>query len=78
MNQQPARRLNPKKLLLSKWTAAEPSNKEKHFIVTQLLEAAPPASGVELIEIEAVYSGRSFKLPWRDLLDDQRWLQGWQ
>ena len=78
MNWQSTRRLSPKKLLLSKWTAAVPSDKEKHFIVTQLLEAAPPASGVELIEIEAVYSGRSFKLPWRDLLDDQRCLQGWQ
>ena len=78
MKRQSARRLSPKKLLLSKWTAAVPCDKEKHFIVTQLLEAAPPASGVELIEIEAVYSGRSFKLPWRDLLDDQRCLQGWQ
>ena len=78
MNRQSARRLSPKKLLLSKWTAAVPSDKEKHFIVTKLLEAAPPASGIELIEIEAVYSGRSFKVPLRDLLDDQRWLQGWQ
>ena len=78
MNWQSTRRLSPKKLLLSKWTAAVPSDKEKHFIVTQLLEATPPASGVELIEIEAVYSGRSFTLPWRDLLDDERWLQGWQ
>ena len=78
MKRQSPRRLSPKKLLLSKWTAAVPSDKEKHFIVTKLLEAAPPASGVELIEIEAVYSGRSFKLPWQDLLDDQRWLQGWQ
>ena len=78
MNWQSTRRLSPKKLLLSKWTAAVPSDKEKHFIVTQLLEAAPPASGVELIEIEAVYSGRNFKLPWRDLLNDERWLQGWQ
>ena len=77
MNWQSTRRLSPKKLLLSKWTAAEPIDKEKHFIVTKLLEAAPPASGIELIEIEAVYSGRSSKVPWRDLLDDQRWLQGW-
>ena len=77
MKRQSTRRLSPKKLLLSKWTAAEPIDKEKHFIVTKLLEAAPPASGIELIEIEAVYSGRSFKVPWRDLLDDQRWLQGW-
>ena len=65
MNWQSTRRLSPKKLLLIKWTAA-------------VLKAAPPVSGVELIEIEAVYSGRSFKLPWRDLLDDERWLQGWQ
>ncbi|PAM39480.1 hypothetical protein CEJ63_25450, partial [Acinetobacter baumannii] len=26
-------RVNPAKLLLSKWTAASPRNKEKHFLV---------------------------------------------
>ena len=29
-------RINPAKLLLSKWTAAHPRNKEKHFLVTEL------------------------------------------
>ena len=29
-------RINPAKLLLSKWTAARPRNKEKHFLVTEL------------------------------------------
>lgn len=29
-------RLNPRKLLLSKWTAAHPQRREKHFLVTEL------------------------------------------
>ena len=29
-------RLNPGKLLLSKWTAVQPQNREKHFLVSQL------------------------------------------
>ena len=29
-------RINPAKLLLSKWTAAHPRHKEKHFLVTEL------------------------------------------
>ena len=29
-------RINPAKLLLSKWTAAQPRHKEKHFLVTEL------------------------------------------
>ena len=36
-----ARRLNPKKLLLSKWTAVTPHDKEKHFIVTGVIEPEP-------------------------------------
>ncbi len=30
-------RINPAKLLLSKWTAARPQYKETHFLVTKLL-----------------------------------------
>lgn len=71
------RRLNPAKLLRSKWTAAHPQNREKHFIVTAVFEPEPPASVIELIEIEAVYTQRRFTLPWKTLTDDQQWLQGW-
>lgn len=71
-------RLNPKKLLLSKWTAASPGNKEKHFIVTQLIEPEPPNIKIELIELEAIYSRRSFILPWHELTDANQWLQGWK
>jgi len=71
-----ARRLSPKKLLLSKWTAASPHN-EKHFMVTGVIQPEPPTTRIESIELEAVYSRRVFSLSWRDLSDGQRWLQGW-
>lgn len=71
-------RLNPAKLLLSKWTAVTPRNREKHFIVTQLIEPEPPALEIEFIELEAVYTRRSTALPWRALLDSSQWLQGWR
>lgn len=75
---QPSRRLNPAKLLLSKWTAAEPRNLEKHFMVTALLEPEQPGMPLELVTMEAIKTKRSFTLPWRELKDESRWLQGWR
>jgi tryptophan-rich hypothetical protein len=72
------RRLSPRKLLLSKWTAATPHNKEKHFIVTRLVEPESPTAPLEFVEIEAVHSRRSVILPWRDLADTAKWVQGWK
>ena len=73
-----ALRLSAKKLLRTKWTATKPQNKEKHFIVTQLIEPVVSGGPIEMIELEATYSKRSFTLPWRDLLDEAQWLQGWK
>ncbi len=69
--------LSPKKLLLSKWTAVSPVDKEKHFVVTSVVEPEPPAVRIDWVEIEAVHSGRSSILRWRDLTDATRWRQGW-
>lgn len=71
-------RLNPAKLLLSKWTAATPRNKEKHFIVTRVIQPQPLAITIEFVELEAAYSRRSVTLPWRALTDCSLWLQGWR
>jgi tryptophan-rich hypothetical protein len=75
----PARRnpLSPKKLLLSKWTAVRPLNREKHFVVVRVIEPEPPAVRIEQIELEAVHSGRVLQLHWRDLTDPRVWRQGW-
>ena len=70
-------RLNPKKLPLSKWTAVQPVNKEKHFLVVRLLEPDLEGAPVETVEMEAILTRRTFVLPWRALTDEAVWQQGW-
>lgn len=79
MSTEPAARnpLSPKKLLLSKWTAVTPQHKERHFLVTRVVLPEPPATRIELVELEAVHSKRSLVLPWRALTDAQVWKRGW-
>ena len=72
--------IQPKKLLLSKWTAVRPVAREKHFLVAELVPREPPAaadSPLEWVEIEAVHSGVRRRIAWRELQDDSRWRQGW-
>jgi len=71
-------RLNPRKLLLSKWTAAIPRDREKHFIVVELVEPEAEGAAPQQLVLEAVRSRRRQTLDWRDLTDDTRWLQGWR
>ena len=79
MNAGPApRRLQPAKLLLSKWTAALPANREKHFLVSRLIPPEAPGTEIDCIEMMAVHTGRRFVLRWRELNDSAEWLQGWQ
>ena len=53
-------RINPKKLLSSKWTAVTPVNKEKHFIVSEV--EFDEEGLVVSCSIEAVMSKRSMPL----------------
>ena len=69
--------LSPKKLLHTKWTAVVPRNKEKHFLVTKVIEPIPPGSPVVSIEIEAVHSKRTRVIAWRELKDALQWRRGW-
>jgi tryptophan-rich hypothetical protein len=70
--------LNPKKLLLSKWTALEAREKEKHFLVTKVINPEAPRHKIEEVEMEAVMSKRKFILRWKELTDATKWAQGWQ
>jgi tryptophan-rich hypothetical protein len=70
--------LNPKKLLLSKWTALAARNKEKHFLVTKVINPEAPGHKIEAVEMEAVMSKRQFILRWKELTDATKWVQGWQ
>lgn len=69
-------RLNPHKLLLSKWTAAQPQHREKHFLVTELFR---DEEGTVLeIELQAVLTKRSERLEWQVLKNADRWILGWK
>ena len=73
----PRNRLSPKKLLLSKWTAVAPRHKERHFLVTRVIQPEPPAVRIEQVVLEAVHSKREVLLHWRELTDAAQWRQGW-
>ncbi|WP_339532554.1 TIGR02450 family Trp-rich protein [Pseudomonas mucidolens] len=69
-------RINPAKLLLSKWTAAQPRHKEKHFLVTALFR--DELGTVVDIELQAVLTRRDQRLPWQILQDAEAWKIGWK
>ncbi|MBV4483522.1 TIGR02450 family Trp-rich protein [Pseudomonas khavaziana] len=69
-------RINPAKLLLSKWTAAQPRRKEKHFLVTEIFR---DEEGTVLeIELQAILTLRAERLPWQTLKDPAAWHMGWK
>ena len=69
--------LNPKKLLLSKWTAVKPLSGNKHFLVSKVVAPEPPDVAIEWVELEAVYSKTVTRIDWRQLRDKTLWRQGW-
>lgn len=69
-------RFNPEKLLLSKWTARQPQNREKHFLVCELLRNEE--GELLQVELQAVLSRRNEMIDWRELRDSERWQIGWK
>jgi tryptophan-rich hypothetical protein len=67
--------INPRKLLHSKWTAVNPSNKEKHFLVTEV-EFSEEGEVIHCL-LEAVLTNRSEPIDWTELKDENNWRQGW-
>ena len=69
--------LHPKKLLLTKWTAVTPIDRQKHFLVVEVVLPDDPAAPIELIRIEAVMTRARHQIAWRSLRDESLWRQGW-
>jgi len=72
----PMTQINPQKLLNSKWTAVQPSQKEKHFRISEV--EFDEEGLVTACFIEAVLSNNVYAIEWQDLKDSERWLQGWK
>lgn len=69
-------RISPAKLPNSKWTAIEPKNREKHFLIT---EVEYEEDGTVLsCKLEAIMSKNEYLIDWRDLKDASKWKQGWK
>ena len=64
--------INPKKLRLTKWTAVNPQNKEKHFLVTKVINPELPAHRIKFVKVETVLTKRNFTFPWIELADKQK------
>lgn len=69
-------KFNPKKLLNSKWTAVNPFQKEKHFLITKL-EFDEEGNVLHCL-MEAVISNREKLIDWKELENEDNWLQGWK
>ena len=69
--------INPKKLLNTKWSAVNPTKKEKHFIVTKVTYSEEDGS-VTGCWLEAVFTKREQSIDWQILKNTSYWLQGWQ
>jgi tryptophan-rich hypothetical protein len=67
--------INPAKLLLSKWTATVPRNKEKHFLVTRISE--DELGIIVTCTLEAVLTKQEYEIKWQALKDSTCWLAGW-
>ena len=68
--------LNPKELLLTKWTAVKPIAKQKHFLVSRVIQPEQPTDPIVSVEIEAVFSNATQLITWSELQDDSVWRQG--
>ena len=69
-------RINPNKLFNSKWTAVQPVNRQRHFIVTSVIKSDDGL--VTACELEAVLTHMVAELDWRELKDSSRWVMGWK
>ena len=69
-------KFNTRKLLNSKWTAVNPVQKEKHFLITKL-EFDEDGDVLHCL-MEAVISNRAEPIDWKELENEDNWLQGWK
>lgn len=69
--------VSPKKLLHSKWTAVKPVAKQRHFLVSRVIQPELPDAPIEQVEIEAVFSKSLQVIAWRELQNTDVWRIGW-
>ncbi|WP_366856723.1 TIGR02450 family Trp-rich protein [Methylophaga sp.] len=69
-------RINPAKLHNSKWTAVNPINREKHFLISDI-EYDEDGSVISC-KLEAIISKKLYSIDWTELKNQEKWIQGWK
>lgn len=69
-------RINPAKLLNSKWTALQPQKREKHFFVSDVDYAED--GSVRSCTLEAVMTHVEYSIDWKELKNTDKWAYGWK
>ena len=54
-----------------------PVRKDKHFLVTKVIEPFVVGDKTEWVEIVAVFSRSIQRVSWRELQNEEVWMQGW-
>lgn len=67
-----------KKMLNSKWTAVNPTDKEKHFIVIKIEYTDEKENSIKLVTLEAIITGQHYKKTPQDLNNKELWIKGWK
>ena len=55
----------------------KPVAKQKHFLVSRVIQPELPTDPIEQVELEAVFSKAVQEIAWRELQDETVWRQGW-
>jgi len=71
-------KFNPKKLLHSKWTSIHPQNRERHFIVVELVEDQECEGKIERCVLQSVIHKTDYEIACINLKNDSVWQQGWK
>ena len=69
--------MSPKNLLDSKWTAAVPRERDKHFVLVRIIPSESTSSSGASVELQSLISKRRMIVPQSELTDPERWRQGW-
>jgi tryptophan-rich hypothetical protein len=54
-----------------------PVAKQKHFLVSWVIQSELANASVVSVEIEAVFSKATQVIDWRELQEERMWRQGW-
>ena len=68
--------MNHKKLLNSKWTAKNPINKEKHFIVIKV-NVNNNEQKIDSIILQSVLTRREYLKTYIEFKNEDDWITGW-